>query len=77
MDFIPVTTQMTLNISSPRQCNRIEIIHDHVHEGVEKFFVVISNDDLPSYVRLNPKAAQVQVVNTKRELNNIKPFSSY
>ena len=68
LDFVPVNSWITLNVSSPRRCAAIEIIHDHIHEEVEQFVAVISNDALPSHVILNPATTKIKVINIKRRL---------
>ena len=68
LDFVPVNSWITLNVSSPRHCAAIEIIHDHIHEEMEQFVAVISNDALPSHVILNPATTKIKVINIKRRL---------
>ena len=64
-----MNSSITLNKLVTRQCEYIVIVHDNIRERAKEFTAVISNDDLPSYVRLNPDEIYITVLNSKRKLN--------
>ena len=66
-DFMALNTTLTFNKNTGRLCTSLNIIHDHIHEMEEEYEVVLFNDELPYYVRLNPNTLNIRVKNVERK----------